>query len=91
MYLRDGSGRVHHLIVIGETRMSWLTGNQWRPYKYPKRDYVASATKEEYDKWLWATEHGYAISRRIYNYSLGVTPHVLRQIADLIGYDTEAK
>lgn len=85
-YLRDKRGHIRQVRVTGETSRSWLAGPAWNPGKdkYPKKEY-AIATQQEWDRDLWRYKHQHPIAQLVA--SRRISYEVLKQIADLIGYD----
>ncbi len=95
IYLREkGSQWVFAVTLVSETRMSWLTRAEWLgscaqgPRKRAKRDYDV-VTEQEYREWNWARENDWHIAKWIESKRL--SPAILRQVAELIGYNKETE
>lgn len=82
MYLRGERGRIDEHLVIGETTRSWLTGWQWKYWKYSKAG-KTTTSKEEYELYLWVRRN---IDGILNHLEFNTEGCVVKQIADLIGY-----
>lgn len=82
VYMREKrSGFVYKRNLIGETRVSWLTGASWHPTKYAKRDveFVDQATWELSN---WAFNNRWRIQTAVG----AANPEQLKKIAEIVGY-----
>lgn len=72
-----------------ETKVAWWNGHEWKhkDRAYKKSEW-ALITKEEYEDLKWLQHHQYGIAKAVERAS---SPAQLRQIAEIIRYDPEAK
>lgn len=74
--------------ITGETSRSWLVGPDWARRKIPKNPErqnrrMIAWSEAEIDALTWAHEHRYRIVRAVEHLE---NPALLRQVADLVGY-----
>src|ERR1700748_7596 len=80
------TGRVYKRQLIGQTSRSWVTGVPWNPDNFTNRDYERVEEKDYLDQ-QWADSNRLNISK-IVGQGYDPLPYaILKQIADLIGYE----
>jgi hypothetical protein len=85
MYLRkkERYATIQIVTVTGETKLSWVSGPEYRPTKYVKRNHDI-CTAEDYEDQQWMERYQYRIGQLVSNRIGG---KLLRHIAALIGFD----
>lgn len=77
----------HHFqpeMIIGETRVSWLIGPEWRPTKYPKRDPSGLYGLADIEDRLWVESYAYRLSDAVRRCG---DAEKMRQIARMVGFE----